>query len=355
MKTSILFHILPLVFSSPLLTTPSASSSVTRSALSLFELINARTDQTANVITSPLSIHLALSMLYNGVQNNSKHQLREVLALENVSDETALEESRNLLLFYSDLLNSKLETKIELANVIFADKTMDINADYKTTLEHNLLTGVIPVDYSDNVGSVETINNWVSNKTHNLIQDLLTPGAIKQDTRLILLNAVYFNANWKLPFEQLFTDKSKFYVSKNFSVDVDMMFQENEILFGKDKDLQSQMVSLQSEDPNFTMIIILPDNEDDMENLSMNLQGMDFNRIHNSLYPENILLKMPKFKLGFKTELVSVLKDLGVTDIFDEAVADLSKISNEPLSVSNILHEAKIEVNEEGSEAAAVT
>merc|ERR1719369_1116951 len=119
---------------------------------------------------------------------------------------------------------------------------MDIKDDYETILEHNLFTGVIPVDYLVKKESVETINTWVSNKTHNLIQDLLTPGSITHDTKLILLNAVYFNANWKLPFEQLFTVKSKFHVSKDLSVDVDMMFQENEILFGESKPLKSQIL-----------------------------------------------------------------------------------------------------------------
>jgi hypothetical protein len=103
------------------------------------------------------------------------------------------------------------------------------------------------------------------------------------------------------------------------------------------------------------MIIILPDSEASMESLSENLKEKNFTQIHNSLNSRDLLLKMPKFKLGFKTQLVSAFKALGVVDIFDEASADLSDITDESLFVSDILHEAKIEVNEEGSEAAAVT
>ena len=118
------------------------------------------------------------------------------------------------------------------------------------------------------------------------------------------------------------------------------MFAYNEILYGQNKELQSQVISLQYEDPNFTMIIILPDSELGMETLSENLKEKNFTKIHNSLNSRDLLLKMPKFKLGFRTQLVSAFKALGVADIFDETSADLSDITDESLFVSDILHEA---------------
>ena len=360
---SAILFLLPLLVSSvPLPSTspsvkliPTLSNSVTESAKDLFEIVEKSVDQSANVIISPLSIHLAMSLLYNGVEGNSKEQLREVLGLVNISDATALKESRNLLLSYSEL-KSNLTTKIELANVIFADETFKIKNEYEKTLNHSFLTEVRQVDYSNGEESMETINDWVANKTNNLIEDLISPGSLTADTRLMLLNAVYFKANWQLPFQQADTTKSTFFVSKESSIDADMMFQVNEILYGQDKELQSQVVSLQYEDPNFTMIIMLPNNDSEagMEFLHTNLKGKDFNKIHDSLNTRDLRLTMPKFKLGFKTQLVEAFRALGVSDIFDES-ADLSKMSNESLFVSDILHETKIEVNEEGSEAAAVT
>eukprot|EP00091_Calanus_sinicus_P001538 TRINITY_DN1154_c0_g2_i4.p1 TRINITY_DN1154_c0_g2~~TRINITY_DN1154_c0_g2_i4.p1 ORF type:complete len:294 (-),score=72.12 TRINITY_DN1154_c0_g2_i4:354-1103(-) len=172
---------------------------------------------------------------------------------------------------------------------------------------------------------------------------------------MMLLNAVYFKANWQLPFQPADTVRSTFFVSADSSVEADMMFLDSEIFYGQDKALQSQVISLQYEDPNFTMIIILPDSDEAMESLSENLKEKNFTQIHNSLNSRDLLLKMPKFKLGFRTQLVSAFKALGVADIFDEASADLSDITDESVFVSDILHETKIEVNEEGSEAAAVT
>jgi len=361
MKSTIALFLPLLVQSIPLLQPlspslkliPTLSNSIARSSKALYETVERNEKKSSNVIISPLSIHLAMSILYNGVEGNSKKQLGQVLGLVNVSDTTIREESRSLLASYADLKN-KLTTNIKIANVIFADETFEIKEGFKKTLSNSFLTEARQVNYSDNEDSAKIINNWIANKTNNLISDLISPGSLSADTRLMLLNAVYFKANWKLPFNQADTRKDKFYVSKNAPVEAEMMFQANEILYGHNKALKSQVVSLQYEDPNFTMLIILPDTDTGIEFLSQNLQDLDFNTVHNNLKAKELLLKMPKFKLGYKTELVSAFKELGVTDIFDNS-ADLSKISDEPLSVSDILHETKIEVNEEGSEAAAVT
>jgi len=360
MQPILLFLVPIVVYSSPVPTQPTkhklspiVSNSVGSSAKSLFQTIEASADESENIIISPLSIHLAMALLYNGVQGKSKEELREVMGLVNVTDETFLEESRNLLLSYSEL-KRKLITKIELANVMFADDTFKLNDDFQNTLKTYFLTGVNQVDYSNGVESTDTINDWVSNKTNDLIRNLIPQGYLSVDTRLMLLNAVYFKANWELPFQQILTSKRKFDVSNDSSVDVDMMFQESEILYGEDKELQSQVISLQYEDPNFAMIIILPNEETPLDSLSSHIIHKDFNMIHQSLSQTELLLGMPKFKLGYKTDLTAAFKALGVKDIFGDS-ADLSKITDELLLVSGILHQTKIEVNEEGSEAAAVT
>merc|ERR1719330_244039 len=175
------------------------------------------------------------------------------------------------------------------------------------------------------------------------------------DTRMMLLNAVYFKANWQLPFQKVSTKTKEFFVSKDRFVDADMMFLRDSIYYGQDKDLESQIISLQYEDPNFTMIIMLPDSESNLKTLSQKLKGKNLTQIHNSLNPREMILFLPKFKTGYKTELVSAFRSLGVSDIFAADSADLSGITPEPVFISDIIHERKIEVNEEGSEAAAVT
>ena len=145
-------------------------------------------------------------------------------------------------------LKTNLKTNIELANVIFTDNTTDIKDTYESILNKSFLTTARRVNYSNSEESAETINTWVANKTNDLITDFISPGSLTSDTRMMLLNAVYFKANWQLPFQPADTTRSTFFVSTDSSVEADMMFLDSEIFYGQDKELQSQVISLQYED-----------------------------------------------------------------------------------------------------------
>jgi len=333
---------------------PSLSTSVTLSAHDLYSTVERQEVGERNVLISPLSIQLAASLVYNGARGNSKHQLATMLGLHNVSDHLVQQETRKLLLSYAEL-KKNLTANIELANVIFADESAEVKDTYEDILNESFLTSTQRLNYSDTVESAEIINSWVADKTNNLINDLVSPTSFSPTTRMMLLNAVYFKANWQLPFQKAFTRTGDFFVSKDRFVDAEMMFLDDSIYYGQDKDLESQIISLQYEDPNFTMIIMLPDSESGLQTLSQKLKGKNLTKIHNSLNPREMLLTLPKFKTGYKTELVSAFQSLGVSDIFAADSADLSGITPEPVFVSDIIHQTKIEVNEEGSEAAAVT
>jgi len=333
---------------------PSLSTSVTLSAHDLYSTVERQEVGERNVLISPLSIQLAASLVYNGARGNSKHQLATMLGLHNVSDHLVQQETRKLLLSYAEL-KKNLTANIELANVIFADESAEVKDTYEDVLNESFLTSTQRLNYSDTVESAEMINRWVADKTNNLINDLVSPTSFSPTTRMMLLNAVYFKANWQLPFQKAYTRTEDFFVSKDRFVDAEMMFLDDSIYYGQDKDLESQIISLQYEDPNFTMIIMLPDSESGLQTLSQKLKGKNLTKIHNSLNPREMLLTLPKFKTGYKTELVSAFQSLGVSDIFAADSADLSGITSEPVFVSDIIHQTKIEVNEEGSEAAAVT
>jgi len=333
---------------------PSLSTSVTLSAHDLYSTVERQEVGERNVLISPLSIQLAASLVYNGARGNSKHQLATMLGLHNVSDHLVQQETRKLLLSYAEL-KKNLTANIELANVIFADESAEVKNTYEEILNKSFLTSTQRLNYSDTVESAEIINSWVADKTNNLINDLVSPTSFSPTTRMMLLNAVYFKANWQLPFQKAFTKTDEFFVSKDRFVDADMMFLDDSIYYGQDKDLESQIISLQYEDPNFTMIIMLPDSESGLKTLSQKLKGKNLTQIHNSLNPREMILFLPKFKTGYKTELVSAFRSLGVSDIFAADSADLSGITPEPVFISDIIHQTKIEVNEEGSEAAAVT
>merc|ERR1711970_1336654 len=333
---------------------PSLSTSVTLSAHDLYSTVERQEVGERNVLISPLSIQLAASLVYNGARGDSKHQLATMLGLHNVSDHLVQQETRKLLLSYAEL-KKNLTANIELANVIFADESAEVKDTYEDVLNESFLTSTQRLNYSDTVESAEIINSWVADKTNNLINDLVSPTSFSPTTRMMLLNAVYFKANWQLPFQKALTRTGDFFVSKDRFVDADMMFLDDSIYYGHDKDLESQIISLQYEDPNFTMIIMLPDSESGLKTLSQKLKGKNLTQIHNSPNPREMILFLPKFKTGYKTELVSAFRSLGVSDIFAADSADLSGITPEPVFISDIIHQTKVEVNEEGSEAAAVT
>ena len=263
---------------------PSLSTSVTLSAHDLYSIVERQEVGEKNVLISPLSIQLAASLVYHGARGNSKHQLATMLGLQNVSDHLVQQETRNLLLSYAEL-KKNLTSNIELANVIFADESAEVKDSYEEILNESFLTSTQRVNYSDAVDSAEIINNWVTDKTNNLIKDLVSPNSFSPSTRMMLLNAVYFKANWQLPFQKAHTTTADFFVSKDKFVNADMMFLDDSIYYGQYKDLESQIISLQYEDPNFTMMIFFPDSDSGLQTLSQRLKQKNLTQIHNSLNP----------------------------------------------------------------------
>jgi len=311
-------------------------------------------DPGQNLIISPVSIFLALSLLYHGSDLSTKTELENFLELDSrVNSGMA---TKALLLDYARSRKT-LNTTIQLANGVFADYSLGIKTPYKKALKY-LSSGVGRVDFTRQSQAAGAINNWVSNKTNNLITDLVSPGDISGETRLMLLNAVYFKANWKNQFSKHRTRKSvRFEVTDDSEVLVDMMFRSDDILYQSDPTLQAHVVSLPYEDENFQMMIFLPRQQDQnsLQSIIQQFPDTDFNRVYRSLRVRPVDLSLPSFTVDFKSELVSALRRNGVKSMFNPDQADFSLISDQPLRVSNILHQAKVEVNEEGSEAAAVT
>jgi serpin B len=303
-----------------------------------------------NIVISPYSVHSAMSMLYHGSHGETRRQLGQALGLESRNIEDILGENRDLLEYYREIKNS-LDTDIELANSLFSDEDFAINEDYQLKLRDSYLTKVRTVNFTDNDESVGVINDWVKNKTEGLIEYLVE--SVSPDTRMMLFNAIYFKANWRRPFVTKQTKKGNFHVSTHESLSADFMNTVEIIEYGMVDQLKSEVISLPYENKDFRMLIFLPNEDSDIENLESSMFKIDISSIDEFLFPQEISLHLPKFKIGFTKSLKEPFKTLGVTDVFGNA--DLTDISNETLFVSDIIHKTEVEVNEEGSEAAAVT
>jgi len=320
----------------------------------IFNSLAESEDNSTNIIISPLSLFLALSMLYHASENKTKQQLESFLHFENFQENRIEDTSRDLLSNYGKK-RKELNTTIELANAVFIDNDFEVNTEYKDKMSKSLFSSVQTVDFLHSEESAASINRWVENKTHNLISEFLTTEDIDVDTRMILLNVIYFKANWMNKFDKLDTTEADFTLLDNQVKRVETMLQIGTFFYLDSETLNSKVVSLPYEDENFSMLIFLPNikGRDSLENVSEQFLIQDFNALLRSMNETELQIGLPKFKLGYRTELRTVLENIGVQTLFGNA--DFSKLSEEPVQVDNILHETMIEVSEEGVEAAGLT
>ncbi|CAM6031491.1 unnamed protein product, partial [Sphagnum compactum] len=209
------------------------------------------------------------------------------------------------------------------------------------------------LDFIDgNAEAIKTINEDISRATNGKIPTVLE--SIDEDTKMILANAVYFKGLWKSQFKSVFTKLKKFTTNSKQEVEVEMMFQSAYFPFAHSKQLNCKAIELGYEK---IMIVLLPDEHNSLKQLKANLNVKSFNNLWNNLYSQEVMLSLPKFKLESTLELIPVLAKLGIKDIFDREVANFSGVTNDPLGlyVGDIIQKAVIEVNEEGTEAAAAT
>jgi len=315
-----------------------------------------------NIIVSPFSIHTALSMLFYGSPKNSttNDELAQLLNLstdEGSKNQNYLFNYLYLLKFYNDA-RQLYDAEVEIANKIFLQEGFDIKEHFKTLLEAFYLTSTQTTDFANSEEAADTINEYVENKTRGLIDEIITPQDVGLLTRLVLVNAIYFKANWKYQFNKQFTSPMFYNLLGNQGRVQHERGMKKLAAFrsGNSEKLNSRILELPYESEDFNMYIMIPKNNT-LEALNDLVQNYDIDEIEKSLKasPDGQLLKvyMPAFETTFKTELKDILEAMGVSTLF--RTPNLVDISDEPLYVSDVLHKAQVKINEEGSEAAAAT
>merc|ERR1712012_1436962 len=314
-----------------------------------------------NIIVSPFSIHTALSMLFYGSPKNSttNDELAQLLNLstdEGSENQNYLFNYLYLLKFYNDARRI-YNAEVEIANKIFLQNGFDIKEHFKTLLEAFYLTSTQTTDFAKSEAA-DTINEYVEKKTRGLIDEIITPQDVGILTRLVLVNAIYFKANWKYQFNKQFTSPMFYNLLGNQGRVQHERGMKKLAAFrsGNSEKLNSRILELPYESEDFNMYIMIPKNNT-LEALNDLVQNYDIDEIEKSLNasPDGQQLKvyMPAFETTFKTELKDTLEAMGVSTLFRSP--DLDDISDEPLYVSDVLHKAQVKINEEGSEAAAAT
>ncbi len=307
-----------------------------------------------NIFFSPYSISTSLAMTYAGAQGETANQMAKVLRFPPQKD--PLNQG-----FYQLNNNFKeqqkdSEYKLIQANSIWGQKGESFLKSFTQTISNSYEAKTTEIDFKNSENARNTINSWIKEKTQTKITEIIPKGMLNEKTKLVLANAVYFQANWAMEFSPEKTKKAPFSISKKKQVEVSMMHSKpTEFGYSKKEDLE--IIELPYKGGEISMVILLPNKVNGLAELesSLNQQNLQ-NWLKNLNYTELIEVKIPKFKIEQGTDLKKVLTTMGMTIAFDPNKANFSGISDSKnLFLSAIIHKAFVNVNEIGTEASAAT
>ena len=323
------------------------SDSINNFSLNLYNHITNGSND--NIFFSSYSVFVALAMAYEGAKGDTAEQINNVLGFEQ-NDEI------NLCSFgrIYNLLNINSEYTLNTANALWTMKDYPFLEEYLNFIDNYYMGKATDVDFSKPSEAAEIINKWVEENTGGKIKDMLSSNDITPGTVLILSNAIYFKGLWQTQFDVDHTIDREFIKSNGEIIDVPtMVLTESDVLFNYTNNDNMQMLELPYKGDAVSMFIILP--KYDLNGFKQTVNIDNISNWIDSMYPENVNLYLPKFTYKTEYNLREILIDMGL-DIPFSMSADFSGMNGfGGLFIDKVLHKAFIEVNEEGSEAAAAT
>ncbi|XP_014481109.1 PREDICTED: uncharacterized protein LOC106747753 [Dinoponera quadriceps] len=320
--------------------------------IDLLQRINENID--GNVILSPSSAKVALMSLVEGTGGRTRQELLSALRLP--PEEHAIRRTARLTLAL--LKNSRNGTEIDVATSLWTNPNLSASEYYKTALQQHYDTNVQQLNFADANGAAQTINNWVRETTRNNINTIVQPGTLDPDTQLLLTSALYFKGRWLKSFDRDSTHMRCFYVPQHGCRNVSMMENNSKYRYAYIGSLDAEVAELPYSDGRTSMLIFLPAHEQSdpyLQILTKDLSYVPMKTLLASLMETEMLLSIPRFSIESKLDLRSPLMRMGVLDIFRAAANFTGIAHNNYMRIGNIMQNAKIEVDEEGTIAAAVT
>ena len=302
----------------------------------------------ANVLISPASISLALGMAYNGAESSTKEAFESLLDYEGLSRDEVNEITQELI---HTLVTNVKDNTLEIANSVWYHQDFPV---YQSFIDLNTLyfdAEVKELDFS-NPSTVDKINKWVADNTHDKIKEIIN--GLSPDARMVLINALYFNCLWEIEFDKEESAEEYFYNENGSQYGlVTMMKTESEFNYASNDNFTA--VELPYKNGKFSMHLFLPKGQKTVDELISELDGDSWNAwLESYQKTEDVQVIMPKFKFDYEREMGPDLISMGLEEAFTNS-ADFSGISEIDLFISRVIHKTYIDVNEEGTEAAAVT
>ncbi len=327
----------------------SLSSGINRFSFSLYRHVSLEDED--NVIFSPMSIYFALSILYSGARGDTQKQMEKTLCLKIEQKRVPSEVS----LFSRNIFPQKSKTKsiLKMANAIWVQKGFKLLKNYKSIIMNYYNTILKEVNFLiERESVVNEINRWVYENTNGKIKNILNQGDIDSLVRLVLTNAIYFKGIWKHRFKEKNTVMMPFFVSPKREVKVMMMRIKEKFPYYSDGNIK--VIELPYSGDEISMVVFLPE-KGQIKRFESELTYEKFEYFLKNLKTTRVKVSMPKFKIDKKYYLEKTLAKMGMEDAFSKR-ADFSKIDGrKDLFISKVIHQAYIDVNEEGTEAAGST
>lgn len=320
-------------------------------SMNMLSLIGQNEEDKANICFSPLSASMALGMMMNGADGDTYRQMQRTLGFEGATEE-------DINSYYHQLLETlpaiDTTTVVNIANALWLRQDYPFYADYKERLRTLFNATIDNVDDFRQQATIDMINQWTADHTNNLIKEIISPESVSENTVMILANALYFKGIWEKIFDKKLTQKGTFTTLSNRETQTDMMHMHEALLYTETEEMQ--MVELDYKDREYCMDILLPRKGTDMNRF---LDGLTLERWENYLRSlhmnDDVWIQLPKFKFSYNRSLTKDLQKAGITDAFLPLQADFSRLSERMPYIDDVSQFCYISVDEESTEAAAVT
>ncbi len=303
-----------------------------------------------NAVYSPVPLYLALGLVVNGAEGDTKNEILNVLAKYGITVD-------ELNLYYKSLIQEltqkKKDTKLTIKNSIWYHDNFEVKQDFLKTNKTYFDAYAYKRDFRAS-GTPEVINNWVKQVTEGKIDKMVEE--IDPNVVMMLFSSIYFDAKWENPFSKANTSQGEFHVSEKKKVNADFMYKKAYIEAFHNDNEKEQGVMLPYSDGRFAFMAILPDEATDVREYIKTLDKESIAQKMNSLKTMDVALRLPKFEIEFGKSIIDELKALGIVEAFDKNKANLSGMGSASgnLYISEVSQKTYIRIDEEGTQAASV-
>jgi serpin B len=306
-----------------------------------------------NLFFSPASISTALAMTYAGAAGDTEAEMAKTLHFQMPKDQ--LHDGVRALQAYWTTSDKKKGIRLNLANRLWGQESYEFLPAFQQITRDKYAAELARLNFAQTEDARQTINRWVEKQTEDKITDLIPAGVLSADTKLVLTNAVYFHGIWSDPFNKDRTKDEDFNLTATDKIKVPLMHRWDEFRYGAVDELQ--ILDLPYGDGSLSMVVLLPEEIDGLANLESKLTFQNLQRWMASVKQEDeVKVYLPKFKTNSQFQMADTLKAMGMELAFDTARADFSGMTGgRDLFISEVIHKAFVDVNEEGTEAAAAT